>query len=164
MNIQVVSLILGSIGTVGTIIAGIYAFFSSLTRLKVELYLFDVTPRSYIAFMSFTNKSRMPISITDVQIVIDGKRYSCIRVPVNAYEINKSHNGVVTMDKQVPSMDFPVNLPALSGLSGFLVFRVESQIQSQLSTPLNFVIHTNRKRSISCKFSNSTLHLKDLFQ
>ena len=96
-----------------------------------------------IAYM-VENRSRLPISITRVQIQIAGKMYDCDRLP---FIIEKSEYrvGNEVVDRTlIKSTVLPINLLGLSAESGFLAFLIPQGILSANDKDLIVQIYTTR--------------------
>lgn len=93
------------------------------------------------------NKSRLPISITRVQIQIAGKMYDCNRLP---FVVDRSEYciGNEVVDRTlVKSKVLPINLLGLSAESGFLAFLIPQGILSENDKDLIVQIYTNRGKA-----------------
>lgn len=118
-------------------------------RIKVRLGDAGVTHLSdhrdlYKISYSIENLSRLPISITRVQIQVAGKMYDSDRLP---FIIEKSEYrvGKEVVDRTlVKSRVLPINLLALSAESGFLAFVIPQGILSANDKDLIVQIYTNR--------------------
>lgn len=156
------SLILGIIGTAGTIYTLISTFLASRISIDVRLILFRKRPTGFITYFSFTNKSHLPIAINDVYILIDKTAYSCKKLPVLAKETTKSERGEIVYRDREYTMNFPINLSSLSGSSGFLFFQIPRQMQESVSSELIVGLGTNRRRKVQKKLllTQDVLHTK----
>ena len=146
MNIQVVSLILGSIGTLGSLTTGFIAFIRSRTNISTEIQLFHKNPSGCLLMVTFINKSYMSVSITDVRLVINKTRFSCVKIPEMALERTHTCGNKTDLIRRDFTMDFPINLPSLSGTSGYLAFRIPQETLQSVSTEVIVELSTNRRR------------------
>ena len=118
-------------------------------RLNIRFGAAGITPLTdhtdlYQIAYSIENQSRLPISITRVQIQVAGKMYDCERLP---YVIERSEyrvGGEVIDRTIVKSRVLPINLLALAAESGFLAFSIPQGILSANDKDLIVQIYTNR--------------------
>lgn len=93
---------------------------------------------------SIENQSRLPISITRIQIQVAGKMYDCERLPY-VIETSEYRVGGEVVDRTlVKSTVLPINLLALAAESGFLAFSIPQGTQSANDKDLIVQIYTNR--------------------
>ena len=81
MNIQTVSLILGAIGTIGTIAGGVIAFVNSRVRISVEVIAWHKAKEFLYIYAVITNNSRLPISISSISAILDDVEVPCSLYP-----------------------------------------------------------------------------------
>lgn len=153
---------IGSItGVLGFIISVInFAYFFIIRRKNLNIRFGDIGVREYYTpndllkvQFSFENKSQLPISITRVQLVINGTYYDCLRLPVIIEEVERKRNNVVYDRDTIKSTSTPLNLPSLGASSGFLSFQVPRGSLSNDETALTFRICTNRGKAIQKTFA-----------
>lgn len=102
---------------------------------------------------SFENLSQLPISITRVQIQVEGTLYDCERLPFVVEESVRKVNNEVVDRTVLKSVSLPVNLPALGAESGYLAFVIPRDILSRNDKDLIFRICTNRGKATQMTFS-----------
>lgn len=144
-----VTFALSIFGSIGTIVTLVHAFMTNRKSLHVAIvgHIFGDT-KTLILYMAFTNKSRLPISITDVSIKINGICYPCTQPPIVAYEETEKINGIVTSHHEYITISMPINLSALGGSSGYVCFDFPPNIFPRNSTELTFLISSNRGKII----------------
>ena len=151
-----ITLFLSIVGFLGTVSGWLYYWICNRRNLKIAINDYFYAPHQCLTLhISFSNNSKRPISITDICLNKDGKKYSCSHIPVKV--INEKHNSgpKITSSLDRFSLELPLNLAALSGKSGYFYFPLDSKIS--LSPPSNedFVICSNHGSPIEMKFSLS---------
>lgn len=151
MNVQTLSLILGIIGTTGTIIGGVLTFFMSRVRLSVEVISWHLAEDCLFIYAVISNKSFSPISVSLISAKLDGVEVPCSLEPfVVTYRKLPGEPGRGQYEP-VRSLPFPLNLGPLGGVAGYLYFRNSQPISQPLCTPLSLSAHTNRKGQVKLK-------------
>lgn len=130
----------GSVGTVWNILQS-----RRKISLKLNYFGYNKQKRIALANIQIANKSRLPISVTDVRLKIGGNYYPCKKYPVLA-DSSKHEWGKNVSVKDFYSLQFPLSMLALGGTGGYLVFDVPQEIDVPLSKPLTFSVSTNRGR------------------
>ena len=159
MDIQLLSLILGIIGTIGTIIGGVFAFIRSRVRLSIEIIAWLQAQDCLFIYAVITNKSLLAISISSIFAILDGAEIPCSLYPfVVQYRKLPGEEGEGKKEP-VRSLPFPLNLGPLSGVAGYLYFRTPQPISQPLSTHLYLLAHTSRKGRVKmkCKLQEDAL-------
>lgn len=146
-NITFALALFGSLGTAWNI-------FQSRRRLSIKINYFGHSSEKCIALanMQFSNKSRLPISISDVCVKVNNVYYSCKKRPVLA-DSNRHEWGKNVSVKDFYSVQFPLAMLALGGIGGYLVFDIPQGVDIPLSMPLTFLISTNRGRPFEVQLS-----------
>lgn len=151
-----ITLFFSIVGFFGTVSGWLYYWISNRRNLEISVNgYFYASHHCLTLHVSFSNDSKCPISITDICLVKDSKKYSCSHIPEKV--INDSHNSGsrTTYSLNRYSLELPLNLSALSGKSGYVYFPLDSKISLSLPSEENFVICTNRGNPIKMTFSLS---------
>lgn len=152
-----ISSIFGALGFILSLINIIYYFISR--RVNFEMKILRTSSRNYlngqkrlIIHYQINNNSNLPISITDMQLIIDDNKYC---EDFNTHEIFAYHYVSDEKEEYVPTYNehLPINLPMLSSHSGYLVYAVPEDTEKALETGLNFEIRTNRHMVTQMTFS-----------
>lgn len=147
----IISGILGIAGFLISLINIIHLFVSH--KVKLEITMLEYTVREYtpdkkrlFVHYKLNNKSQLAISVTDIQLVLNGKEYT---EDYNTHEVISYRNG----NKYVPTYNehLPINLECLHAHSGYLVFVIPADICPNLDTGLSFQIRTNRNKEVQKK-------------
>lgn len=152
---EVLTLILGLVGSVGTIYSLVATFVLSRVNIDVEVLQHNKTPIGFMFLCSFVNRSHLSVAITNISVVLSGKRFDCSRVPSVVIERTKKRDGVVISHEQEKTMVFPIVLPSLSGTSGYLTFRIPQDMLQSDAKALTVELSTNRFRRVKKKLSLS---------
>lgn len=136
--------ILALIGSIGTAYTVIMSFFWN--RICIDFYIseYSVAKDSVILYMVFTNKSRLPISITDVRIWNKCIPYSCTKNPQIVRIETRKTGETIIYKEAIKSLQFPITLSCLSGASGFLYFQIPQENFECASNSLTVELSTNR--------------------
>lgn len=145
-NITFALALLGSAGTA-------YTFISQRRKISLSIHYYSYKNRSLLMYVSFTNCSRLPISITNVSIVQNDICYPCVYIPAKvldyAHRIGKGTVGY----KEIMSIQFPVYLSALAGSSGYLYFDTLPDTYPDAPKEVTLEVSTSRGRAKRMKLS-----------
>lgn len=140
-NITLAIALFGAIGTIATWI--VTAFHS---RKKVTFRIVKIYPikKTLTLYLSIQNRSRLPISIDSMSIVIENVSYHCQVPPHVIFTVTHRSGQTITDKKDYISINFPINLSSLGGASGYIEFDIPQEVSKKLSTPLILEVSTNR--------------------
>lgn len=147
-----ITLALAILGSIGSLSSWIYTFINNRKNLT-----FHIVGRRYFEneslflYMSFVNKSRLPISITSIGVKIDDELYSCQEVPIATFEETAPDK-----HREYKSMPMPISIPGLGGTSGYVYFGLPKAVPQADATHLIFRVSTNRGRIIERKLALGT--------
>lgn len=149
-NITFALSIFGSLGTLTTLIYTVLINRKHLL-MKINGHIFGDT-EMLIIHVSFINESRLPISVTDICINIDGTYYPCVQPPIIAYEETKKVKGKVISHREIESLSMPINISSLSGSSGYICFRFPAAAFQPETKDLIFSVSSNRGKVFEKRF------------
>jgi hypothetical protein len=157
----VISGILGILGFIISLINIVNYFLSRRINLEIKITEFAFrngckdTKRLFVHYQ-MNNKSKLPIAITDMQLLIQGHLYI---EDYNTHEVMAYHHTAKEINEYVPTYNehLPINLPMLSSRAGYLVFAIPEDIAECVHKDLTFQIRTNR-----CKEVQKTFALNEL--
>lgn len=145
----IISGILGILGFAISLINAIYFFFQR--RVNVEITFERYVKRQYlnpnmrlIVKYMIANKSQLPISITDIILLIKGKKYRIMETVFEVQTFEHLKNGVVDNRVATYNDHLPINLAALGSQSGYIAFVIPIDSIEDFEKSLTFEIHTNR--------------------
>ncbi len=153
-NITFTLATIGSLGTLYTLISKIL-----LNRVKVECSITEYVPSedSAILYMMFINKSHLPVSIVDVKLWNHLSVYSCEKSPhivrIDTRESTRKAEKTVIYKEAIYTVQFPINLPSLSGSSGYLYFQIPKGNFQCDSKSLTVELNTNRNQKFQTTLS-----------
>lgn len=136
--------ILALIGSLGTAYSVIMTFYWHRVSIDCNIIEYCPTKDALIAYMSFTNNSRLPISITDICIWNDCVLYSCVHTSEIVKFIGRESNNEQVYKEAIHSAPLPINLPSLSGASGYVYFLFPQENFQVSSKSLTVELSTNR--------------------
>lgn len=103
--------------------------------------------------MMFTNKSRLPIAITNIGVYINSTFYSCIEIPIVALEETTRCKNEIISHHEYKSLPMPIVISGLGGTSGYVYFEFPEVVFQSDTTHLTFRLSTNRGKAIERKLS-----------
>lgn len=152
----VISGILGILGFIISLINLIQYLMSR--RINLEIQIRECTLRQYAKGQKkltlhyrANNKSNLPITITDLQIVINSRVYD---ESLYTFEIFAYKHTIDDIVEYVPTYNehLPINLPMLSSHAGYLVFLVPEDTPENVCKDLTLKIRTNRHKEVQRSF------------
>ncbi len=163
-NINIWTIISGILGILGFIISItnlIHYFASRRINLEIKITEFALRDGSrddkrIFVHYQINNKSHLPITVTDMQLVILGKIYI---EDFNTHEVISYRHTAKNVNEYVPTYNehLPINLPMLSSHAGYLVFSVPQDIAENVDKDLTFQIRTNRHMEVQKTFAPNEL-------
>lgn len=149
-NITFILATIGSLGTICTIISKIF-----LNRVKLELSIVEYIPakESVVLYMMFNNKSHLPISITNVKLWNYSTIYECVKSPHIIRVDTRTSKNTIIYKEAIYNIPFPINLPSLSGTSGYLYFQIPQGNFQCDSKSLTVEVNTNRYQKFQTTLS-----------
>ena len=145
-NITFALALFGSAGTA-------YTLFSQRRKFSISIHYYSYKNRSLIIYASFTNSSHLPVSISNVSIVVDNVCYPCVYVPTKVVEYTHRVGKEIVGKKEIMSIQFPVSLLALAGSSGYLYFDTLPDTYPDDSTEVTLEVSTSRGKAKRMKLS-----------
>lgn len=149
-NITFILATIGSLGTLYTLVSKIF-----LNRVKIELLIIECIPakKSVVLYMMFANKSHLPISITDVKLWNYSTIYECTKSPHIIRVDTRTSKNTIIYKEATYNIQFPINLPSLSGTSGYLYFQIPQGNFQCDSKSLTVEVNTNRHQKFQTTLS-----------
>ena len=157
---NIFTFVLALIGSLGTAYSVIMTFYWH--RISIDCNIVEYCPSkdALIVYMSFTNHSRLPISITDICVWNDCVLYSCAHTPEIVKTVSRTLNNGQTYQKAIHSASLPINLPSLSGTSGYVYFLFPQGNFEVSSKSLTVELSTNRHMTLRKTLSlEKSLHI-----
>lgn len=143
---DMISITISIIGLLGGFSSWFYMWLKSRLNIRIRILSKLIKSRTnfILLYMSFSNESTLPVAITAINLIIEDKPIHCLEVPDIVLSRTSRSGSTVTNQEKHYSMEIPINIPALSATSGYVLFPVEPDTQLPASNILSFEVHTNR--------------------
>lgn len=145
-----ITLAIALFGALGTAISGISNFIHSRKRFSLQIIKMFHSEEFMVAYIAIQNESRLPISVNDISIIIGKEEYTGNSVPPRSLRLIDPTTDIPT-DREHFTIQFPLNLGALAGASGYICLDVPEEVSQKLPTHLIFRVATNRGNSVRKK-------------
>lgn len=152
-----ITLALSIFGSVGTVSTWIYNYIRTRKSFSVELNGYRFSPKGLLLHIQLINKSTLSLSINEIAIKHNGIEYPCSKIPQKVMETTNKIGKEIVSHNEYYSLEFPINLPALCGASGYLYFSSDSENFPKLSTETTVIIRSNRGRAVEKKLPLTNL-------
>lgn len=149
-----ITLALSILGSAGTILGTVLSVFKNRKNLKLKLPYFghDKERKLSLAYVQFENKSHSSILITDINLVLNGKFYPCVKLPsVSQSTVRKIGGELFVHD--IYNLSFPIFLAGVGGTSGYLLFDIPQYREEDFQYPIHLQVSTNRGHARIYKLS-----------
>ncbi|MCO7137682.1 hypothetical protein NIF40_09110 [[Clostridium] leptum] len=124
----------------------IYTFITQRKKLSIRLVEAKSKNEMTILQVLIENRSRLPISITRIQLVINEESIDCVTTPEIVLETKTSQGKEVISRRDYYSMDMPINIGSLGAVGGYLLFRGPQCMLPNDATSVILVVCANRGR------------------
>ena len=143
---DMISITISIIGLLGGFSSWFYMWLKSRLNIRIRILSKLIKSRTnfILLYMSFSNESTLPDAITAINLIIEDKPIHCLEVPDIVLSRTSRSGSTVTNQEKHYSMKIPINIPALSATSGYVLFPVGPDTQLPASNILSFEVHTNR--------------------
>ena len=143
---DMISITISIIGLLGGFSSWFYMWLKSRLNIRIRILSKLIKSRTnfILLYMSFSNESTLPVAITAINLVTEDRTTSCLEVPDVVLSRTSRSGSTVTNQEKHYSMEIPINIPALSATSGYVLFPVEPDTRLPESNILSFEVHTNR--------------------
>lgn len=144
-----ITFLLGAFGSFGTF----YTLLAQRKNISLSIQSYSYKNKSLLMFVSFTNHSRLPISILNISIIQDKVCYPCVYVPTMVCEHTRRSGKEIISHREEFSVQFPISLASLAGSSGYLYFDKLPENYPDDATTLTVQVSTNRGKAMKMKLS-----------
>ena len=143
---DMISITISIVGLLGGFSSWFYMWLKSRLNIRIRILSKLIKSRTnfILLYMSFSNESTLPVAITAINLIIEDKPIHCLEVPDIVLSRTSRSGSTVTNQEKHYSMEIPINIPALSATSGYVLFPVEPDTRLPESNILSFEVHTNR--------------------
>lgn len=139
---QNITFVLGLIGSLGTA----WTFITSRKNLHINItdmvYRTDIN--TFVIVVVFENRSRSPISITDITLFAEENEISFAPYPRCVAEYEHLHGEEVVDRKFLYNLVFPLPLSQLGAVSGSLLLDISQEDFEKLPTQLILKVRSTR--------------------
>ena len=124
-----------------------------VSRRSFDIHALGVVPAgaSTFVFLSFSNRSRLSITITGISCVVGRNLYPCATISRKAFEINRKNGTSVCETQQINTTPFPVFVPGLGGQQMLLHFEALPEALPCAATEWTVRVFSNRGRPVKMK-------------
>lgn len=154
-----ITLILAIWGALGSFASWVYTFASQRKNISVRIIENDIT-EACLFYILFENKSRLPIAITNISLLVDSKEVYCEPISTLAFEYTRRSKGEVVERIQRYTLALPITLSSLGATSGYVYFDTAPDEQLLSSRSATLKIYTNRGKAFQKKLELSDYSLK----
>lgn len=154
--LEIVSGILGILGFLISVVNLYFFFLTRKKKLSICIKQFRVNTDyadMLTVYIRFDNLSEMPISITQIRLIVDGKYYDVFPCPMIAVEWKSSNNGKILHDYAIATHTDTINLNPLESAYKYLAFQIPRGSVSVDEKSLTFEICTNRGKKVQKSFA-----------
>lgn len=130
-----------------------YTLFLQRRKFSLYIHYYSYKNRSLIMYVSFTNHSHLPVSISNVSIVHDGICYPCVYVPTRVKEYMRKMGNEIISQIEIMSVHLPISLLSLAGSSGYLYFDILPDTYPDIATEVILEVSTSRGKAKRMKLS-----------
>lgn len=115
-------------------------------RKHIECKILEIKSYQDITFfrMIIENRSRLPIAIARMILVVNDKKFDCTLKPTIISEQVRRVRKEVIDRKTEFSQAFPIQLLELGAINGIILFEKMQELPENSATHLTFLISTNR--------------------
>lgn len=138
-------------GFLMSLISWIKDFATQHKRLSARIMYLGTSSRSAHMYLMIENKSRLPISITGVELILDKQAYPCVPFPKIVFIRNLKTAGEVSHSQPEYSTQIPIHIPSLGAVTALLLFDPLVQTPLPDATQLTLAISTNRGKKVKMR-------------
>lgn len=139
-----ITFILAVIGSLGTIISTVNAFIRNHKSISFKISKLYSYGNSILLYVIIENQSRLPISINGISLINSENLIFTPEISKKVIEITTKEHNEITNKKEFFTIKFPVFIPELGCVGGYLYFDIPQELSQNLPTQLSFQVHTNR--------------------
>lgn len=145
---EIVTFVIAIAGFLLSLASWIKDFITQRVRLDVRISAANANPRhpGIFCYLAVTNRSRLPITITNIALDQEAGQTACVAVPKHVVERTRKEGNVVVDRQSERSTTMPVQLQSLGGAMILVLFESLPEAIPTDATSLNLVICTNRGR------------------
>lgn len=115
-------------------------------RLKARIVFMNALEHTVHMYLMLENKSRLPIAVTNIELILNENRTPCVPLPTLFFRQSKRSGDKVIEQRSEFSTALPIQLPGLGALTALVRFEKLEQTLPPDATHLTLLISTNRGR------------------
>ncbi len=148
-----ITFVLACIGSFGTIAGWLYAYLTTRKNISVRVIAYRSKLNTALFYMSFENKSHLPISLTALSICIDNVYYPCKYIPQRVTSSQHYIGGKIINTQDYYNIQFPIQLGSLGATSGYVLFVLPKGVYVPHAKNLTVQVSSNRGKAIQMQLS-----------
>lgn len=144
-----------------SVINTFYLFLTQRPKIRVNFkeysFLNTLSDKPFLLGVIIDNKSRLPISISKMNLSVDNVKYEFSWIPIIIYTSDFSQNKKILEKASVHSLTFPQNINSLGSCCGYFTIITKGQFDSnklKKSKCILEVFTSRGKKSFKIDFSN----------
>ncbi len=144
-----------------SVINTFYLFFTQRPKIKASFkeytFLKNICDKPFLLGVIIENKSRLPVSISKMNLSVDNVKYEFSWIPIILYNSNLSQNDKVFEKTSVHSLTFPQHISSLGSCCGYFAIITKDQFDAYKLRDSKCIleVYTSRgKKSFKIDFSN----------
>ena len=131
-------------GFIMSFLSWVHTFFTQRKNFDISILQIKSFVSVTYLYLLFSNKSRLPIAITNVQLLFDGKSYNCTPIPKLVSATEKKRGRDVIKRTEEYSKELPIMVPSLGAVNGIVLFEGMTRLPQDNAKHLTLLICTNR--------------------
>lgn len=143
-----VTFILAVFGSIGTITSWIYAYFATRKNIILRVIAYQAKNNILLTYLSFENKSRLAISITNLALKVNGTYFPCRHLPQRVTSSQQSIGGKIVSSIDYYNIRLPIELGGLGSNSGYVLFVLPKGVGIPDSKILTLQVVSNRGKAV----------------
>ena len=150
-NRQTILFVISGLAFVMSLSNWIHTWVTQRKKLRISISQYQGNVKCNLFYLAIENLSRLPIAISRIILIVDGKEYECTAVPKKAVEVVSKTGGVENSRRIYESLAMPISLTSLGSAHGYIPFEENQQVFPPPPTVVTFRVYTNRGGSILLK-------------
>lgn len=145
---QIVTFLIAVAGFAMSMASWVHTFVTQRKKFDVEI----VAAKSYAdvtyLHLIIQNKSRLPVAITRISLLLNGMWFNCTPIPVMVSATERKRGSEVIKRTEEYSTALPIQLSSLGATNCLVLFEGLPYLPSDDATHLTLSIYTNRGKAV----------------
>jgi len=146
-NITLAIAVIGFILSIGGIVSN-----ARSRRVKLSILISDYAYSSLYdhlrIYVQISNESTLPVAITRLQLIYDGRFFDCSPIPNEVQEHHIMKENRLVVDRVEYTLPMPISLDALAATHGYLTFTNPKETFPIQPNEVSLLVSTNRNRKL----------------